>query len=360
MTGDRLIAGRDCMSKRTGAQSGRAAVALLVALGLLAAVAAGLVFGVRALLAQPGDYPGPGSGEVTVEIEPGDSLSAMGETLAAADVVASREAFVTAAEAEPAALSIGPGRYSMRLQMSGAGAVQRLLDPSARVQFRVALPEGLRLPESIEIMARETGLPAAQFEEALADPALQLPPYAGGNPEGYVFPATYTFETDATAAQVVEATVARFDQAATTVDLVDGAAALGLFPDEVVTIASIIQAEVRPEDFTKAARVIYNRLEQGMPLQMDSTVNFALNRSRLAVSLEDLKVDSPYNTYANKGLPPGPINSPGEEALAAALAPADGDWLYFVSVDPGAGVTKFTADYDEFLRFKAEFQASQQ
>jgi UPF0755 protein len=93
---------------------------------------------------------------------------------------------------------------------------------------------------------------------------------------------------------------------------------------------------------------------------MDSTVNFALNRSRLAVSLDDLEVDSPYNTYANKGLPPGPINSPGEEALTAALNPAEGDWLYFVSVDPGAGETKFTADYDEFLRFKAEFQASQQ
>ena len=124
----------------------------------------------------------------------------------------------------------------------------------------------------------------------------------------------------------------------------------------MLTIASIVQAEVPPADFPKAARVIYNRLEQDMPLQMDSTVAYALGINDIQLNEDQLATSSPYNTYANKGLPPGPINSPGEAAMEAALDPAEGDWLYFVTVNPVTGETKFTADYEEFLEFKREFQ----
>jgi Predicted periplasmic solute-binding protein len=102
--------------------------------------------------------------------------------------------------------------------------------------------------------------------------------------------------------------------------------------------------------------VAYNRLEQGLPLQFDSTVNYALGTSTLLVTEDMLDVDSPYNTYRVTGLPPTPINSPGQEAIEAALNPEAGDWLYFVTVDPRTLETRFTASYEEFLVFKAEFQ----
>jgi UPF0755 protein len=127
-------------------------------------------------------------------------------------------------------------------------------------------------------------------------------------------------------------------------------------------IASLVQAEGHPEDFDKVARVIYNRLDEQTwggtygYLQMDATINYALGKSDINLTKEELQnTDSPFNTYRNPGLPPTPINSPGEAAMAAALNPADGDWLYYVTVNPDTGETKFTNDYDEFLRFKAEF-----
>jgi len=113
-----------------------------------------------------------------------------------------------------------------------------------------------------------------------------------------------------------------------------------------------------PNDFAKVARVIYNRLDAEMPLQLDSTVSYALGINDILLNEEQLSTESPYNTYLNAGLPPTPINSPGEAAIDAALAPASGKWLYFVTVDPEAGITKFTKSYDKFLQLKAQFQAN--
>lgn len=128
--------------------------------------------------------------------------------------------------------------------------------------------------------------------------------------------------------------------------------ATGLY--ETITVASIVQAEADTEDdMGKVARVIRNRLARGMPLQMDSTLNYALDRSTLDTSRADTRVKSPYNTYAAAGLPPTPIGNPGEQAVRAALAPPPGDWLYFVTVKPGD--TRFTADYGEHLANVEEF-----
>ena len=131
-------------------------------------------------------------------------------------------------------------------------------------------------------------------------------------------------------------------------------------PEEIVIIASLVEAEARnAEDFGKVARVVYNRLEQGMPLQFDSTVNYALKADKQIVTYEDLSANSPYNTYKHTGLPPAPINSPGLAAMTAAVNPTPGDWLYFVTTDPEKGTTKFTGDYQEFLRFKDELKSNQ-
>ncbi|KMS76395.1 aminodeoxychorismate lyase, partial [Streptomyces leeuwenhoekii] len=123
---------------------------------------------------------------------------------------------------------------------------------------------------------------------------------------------------------------------------------------QAVTIASIVQAEAATEaDMGKVSRVIFNRLGRGMPLQMDSTLNYALNRSTLRTTLKDTRIDSPYNSYQRMGLPPTPIDSPGEAAMRAAINPTPGDWLYFVTVKPGD--TRFTADYREHQRNVEEF-----
>jgi len=127
-------------------------------------------------------------------------------------------------------------------------------------------------------------------------------------------------------------------------------------PYEVMIVASLVQAEVLPEDMRKAAAVIYNRLDEGMPLQFDSTVSYALGITELQLSAEQLETESPYNTYANEGLPPTPINSPGEAAIEAALNPAKANWLYFVTINPETRETKFAKDYDRFLRLKDQLR----
>jgi uncharacterized YceG family protein len=137
-----------------------------------------------------------------------------------------------------------------------------------------------------------------------------------------------------------------------------GADTNGVSVYETVVIASIVQAEADThEDMGKVARVIYNRLDQGMKLQMDSTINYALNRSTLDTSHADTRTDSPYNTYEHKGLPPTPIGNPGEDAIDAAIAPPKGDWLYFVTVAPGD--TRFTDSYEEQKKNVEEFNSRQ-
>jgi len=169
--------------------------------------------------------------------------------------------------------------------------------------------------------------------------------YAGINPEGFVFPATYEFDPGTSAADVLAATVARFEQTAAALDLVTRAEALGVDPLDVVVVASIIEAEVtRPEDRPKVARVLYNRLAQDMRLQLDSTVKYVVGVDNdIFTTAADRAVESPYNTYLVEGLPPGAISSPGEAALTAALHPAAGNWLYFVVVDLANGDTRFSA-----------------
>jgi UPF0755 protein len=125
----------------------------------------------------------------------------------------------------------------------------------------------------------------------------------------------------------------------------------GISPDEFLIIASIVEAEGTPDVFSKIARVIYNRLERKMALQMDSTVHYIKReRGNIALSLAATKIDSPYNTYQRQGLPPGPIGSPTSAAMRATLNPEAGDWLYFITVAPKE--TRFTKSYDEFLQWK--------
>jgi UPF0755 protein len=217
----------------------------------------------------------------------------------------------------------------------------------------------MRLDAMVKVLSNATHISVADLTAVLAKPsALGLPAYAGGNPEGFMFPATYDVEPGNSATGVLTAMVKRFDQAATSVDLVTRAKAVHLTPYQVVIIASIVQAEGTPQDFAQIARAIMNRLSAHMKLQLNSTVNYVLKNNKAQLSTADIATPSPYNTYLVSGLPPGPINSPGEAALNAVLAPAAGNWLYWVTVDPKTGQTKFTNSYAQFLQFKAELKAN--
>jgi UPF0755 protein len=219
------------------------------------------------------------------------------------------------------------------------------------------------MDQTFEAIKEATGLSIKKLEKASEGGEIGLPAYAEDFAEGFLFPAKYELEEGESATQILSRLTARWDKAAANVGLEEGAEQVGFSPYEVMIIASLIQSEGHPEDFDKVARVIYNRLDEDTwggtygYLQLDATVNYVLKSSEINLPTDTIQnTDSPYNTYLYPGLPPTPINSPGEDAMDAALNPADGDWLYYVTVNPDSGETKFTADYEEFLSFRAELE----
>ncbi|TMQ94971.1 endolytic transglycosylase MltG [Actinomadura soli] len=309
----------------------------------------------------PPDYDGQGSGKVTVQIKDGASGSVIGATLEEHRVVKSSRAFVQAYTKEARAASIQPGFYQMRLRMSSAAAMALLLDPKSRAGNQITIPEGRRAVETYELLAKKTGISVKEFQTAAKKPeALGLPPYAKGKVEGYLYPGRYDLDPNGSAEQILKQMVARFNEEAQSVDLVGKAREAGMNPAKVITLASLVQAEGgKPSDLPRISQVIYNRVEKGMPLQFDTTVLYALNKRTLTVTNQDLQVDSPYNTYKHKGLPPGPIASPGPEAIEAALTPEEGTWLFFIATDPTNKITEFATTEAERLRLEKKFRAWQ-
>lgn len=246
------------------------------------------------------------------------------------------------------------------LTVAAAVVVPLLLtrnDEPARPSSLV-IPEGWRASQVYAATDKALDVPPGTTEKAVGSAGLELPGEAGGSPEGYLYPATYPVDAGTTPAYLLSYMVDTANRKLAADDVAEGAERNGVSVYQSVIIASIVQAEAdTPADMGKVARVIYNRLDQDMLLQMDSTLNYALNRSTLNTSTADTRTDSPYNTYEHKGLPPTPIGNPGQDALAAALTPTPGDWLYFVTVAPGD--TRFTDDYEEQKRNVREFNANQ-
>ncbi|MFE7215067.1 endolytic transglycosylase MltG [Streptomyces sp. NPDC001698] len=220
----------------------------------------------------------------------------------------------------------------------------------------LVIPEGWRSGQIYAAIDKALALAPGTAKQSLADAQLNLPNAAEGNPEGYLFPATYPIDDKTTPQSLLTDMVETANKRFTAAPVAAGPERNSMNLYQAITIASIVQAEAASKaDMSKVARVVFNRLEHGMPLQMDSTLNYALNRSTVRMSMEDTRLDSPYNSYQRMGLPPTPIDSPGEEAMRAVTNPAQGDWLYFVTVKPGD--TRFTADYSEHQRNVAEFNA---
>ena len=340
---------------------------------VLALILGAVVFGVtkgaswlKDQFASAPDYPGPGSGKVLLEVRPGDSSTILCREMKQQKVVASVDACITAATGNPDSAKIQVGFYQLKEKMAAEDAIAILVDPKNIRTDTITIPEGLRVTDIVKILASKTKYDASDFEKVLKDPSgLGLPNYANNNAEGYLFPATYPFGPTESPEDMLKDMVDRWQQAADDANLEQAASDLGYTPAELMTVASLVEAEGRGDDMPKIARVIYNRVENpdngetnGL-LQIDATVNYALHRKgTVAVTTDETQnTDSPYNTYLNKGLPPGPIEAPGDEAIAAAAHPADGNWLYYVTVNLKTGLTKFTDNYDEFLTYKNELQS---
>lgn len=336
---------------------GRLTVLAVVAVVMVAILGGGAFaavqhFGGSTTASGPKDYAGDGTGRVVVQVTKGDTATAIAQTLAGKGVVASVDAFVQAATANPKSTSIQPGVYALRMHMSGAAAVALLLTPAAEVTARVTIPEGASVTTRDPgrnipaLVAAATHIPLAQLHAAIAAPStLGLPSYAAGNVQGFLFPATYNVPPGSTATQALRLMTARFAQAATDTELVAGAQARGLTPLQVVTLASIIQGEsASAADGPKVARTFYNRIQAGLPLGSEFTVNFAGNDPA-----------SPYNTYTHKGIPPAPFDSPGQEAITSALHPASGTYLFFITLPQEGDV--FVNTEKEFFDLQAKCKA---
>ena len=333
-----------------------AVVVILAALVLIGALGTGYVF-VKRLVGQPAvtDYPGPGSGPVIVTIDPGSSLSDIGVILAGSDVVLTRKAFVEAATANPAAHTIAAGTYQLLKQMKAADAVTYLIGVTHRLSLHVVVPEGFEVDQVLQALANTNHITKQDLQLASRNiAALKLPPYSTGHLEGFLFPATYDFEPGTTAQKALAAMIDRFNQAAsappTGVGLAAGAAKLKLTPYQVLIVASIVEREAKNlNEYGKVARVVYNRLAKDMPLQMDSTSQYAVDSHKLHLSIENVNDDS-YNSYKHNGLPPTPIANPGQASMLAALNPDDGAWLYFIAFKDGT--TRFATTYRDFVKLK--------
>ena len=347
--------------KRKSAMRRAAPWLALAVLAIVLGVAGAGFFYVWRTYLHPADYSGPGTGSVVVHIEPGETAAQVGQQLLNLGVVASVRAFSNAAKASGHGSSLEPGYYRLHKHMAATLAFALLLKPSSRVQLSVVIPEGMRLSEIIAALGKATGN-LKGYQHAIRDvSALNLPSYAKGNPEGYLFPATYTVQPGTPPVQVLRAMVQRFKQEAQSVNLPAAAAHGQISQGDAIIVASLIQAEGRrPQDLQKIARVIYNRLNAKMALQLDTTVLYARHSRAADVTVAQTKsTKSAYNTYLHAGLPPGPIDSPGAAAIQAALhpAPPSDNWIYFLTVNPNTGLTKFTNSFAVFQTYEAQLAA---
>lgn len=350
--------------KKRGGKRRSGCACLVVSVVMVGGVGAAGYFGYDFYQSRFGsspDYAGKGTGEVQVEIPEGASQSDMGDALKEAGVIKSSGAFVDAAGENDKALSIQAGTYTLRKQMSASAAIDLMLDPSSDNSLIVA--EGLRASKVYSLVDKKLDVPEGTTKKAAKTEDLGLPKWAKNKPEGFLFPSKYSVSERSEPEDVLREMVKRAKAEHSKVDLSSKAKQHGKDPGEIIAIASLIQAEAQEDDeFGKVSRVIYNRLDQGMALGFDSTINYALGRSSLDTTVEDTRLKSPYNTYRHQGLPPGPIGNPGHQAIEAALGPTKGNWLYFVTVKPGD--TRFSdtkAEHDRHVRdFNEEQRAKKE
>ncbi|MFK0238477.1 endolytic transglycosylase MltG [Streptomyces vinaceus] len=363
--------GRRGRSKDKQPKRRNGAACLIAAVVIIGVLGGGGYYGldyIKSKFSTGEDYAGEGEGSVTIDIPKGTGMGEMGRILKAHGVVKSADAFVAAAKANPKGGAIQAGSYTMKQHMSGKAAVDLMVGGAGvnaldvipgwkTSQVYKAIDERLKLKEGTtkDVATKEAknlGLPDWAANKDLKDPL-----------EGFLYPARYDLNKDATPQSMLKQMVAKSNEAYESADVKGQASKLGLSsPLQLITVASLVQAEGKYQhDFDKISRVVYNRLKPGNTetyglLDFDSTVNYMRGQSTLDVgSVNDLrKLDDPYNTYKIKGLPPGPIGSPGPDALKSAINPATGPWYYFVSVNENE--TLFAVTNEEHNRNRQKYE----
>ncbi|MEV0978420.1 endolytic transglycosylase MltG [Streptomyces sp. NPDC049915] len=318
------------------------------------------------------DYAGDGTGEtVTIEIPKGAGGYDIGRRLKAAGVVKSVDAFVSAQQQNPKGNSIQAGAYILRKQMSAASAVEMMLDPKS--QNNIMVTPGERNARVYAAIDQKLGLSTGTTKDTAEKQyrSLGLPSWANNSSdikdplEGFLAPGTYPAAKGMKPETVLKDMVTQASEAYGRYDLKGKAASLGLKdPLQLVTVASLVQAEGKThDDYRKMAEVVYNRLkptntETNQLLQFDSTFNYLKGESNIHIATREIyRNKDPYNTYTNKGLPPGPIGNPGDDAMKAALNPTHDGWIYFVATD-GVSNTEFARTLAEFNKLKDKFNES--
>ena len=296
------------------------------------------------------DYKGPGDKAVTFTVKTGQATDQIARNLVKKDIVKSESAFTSAIAAASATLY--PGVYALKTHMRAADVVKILSDQSKAGGF-AEVKAGERVSDVIANAAKASGQDVSEFKVIIDGGGKGiLPDEANGKFEGWLEPGTYEVQgksAETIIKDMVDARVAKLD--ALNVPA-------GSERERILIIASIAESEANnPDDCGKVARVILNRIDQDMPLGMDSTVayGFGINGSQLTdEQLQD--GSNPYNTRVNKGLTPTPISNPGDSAIQAAMNPPEGKWLYFVTTNLKTGETKFVETEDEFWKIRDEYK----
>lgn len=280
------------------------------------------------------DYNQEAGPETTITIVEGDDGAAVARKMLEADIVKSFDAVYR--EMLNADFTIYPGTYKFPTKISGAQALRILIEGKNRVVNQVTIPEGKRIQQIVPLVSEALGLAEADLFAAL-DSQLDRIDERAPSLEGYLFPATYTFDPNVTAETVIATMVDRMEAELQSFgrELKDS--------HDLLSLAALIQAEGKhKEDFFKISRVFANRLDRGMLLQSDPTVKYRYQgeQSNFTDGVKD--ASNPFNTYIYKGIPVGPVGNPGSLAIEAALRPADGNWLFFVAINLKTGETVFS------------------
>lgn len=301
-------------------------------------------------------------GTVTVEVKKGDSLYELSVILEREKVITSAPLFRLAAEREGIDRSLLPGRYEF-LRSSDNKTVIEIIKKGPLIKYvKVTIPEGWTSKQIAARLSSAVGISEKEFLEKVLSGNGNfrnhfsfLKENQGKNLEGYLFPKTYIIKEGIGVDEIISLLLTQFQKETQNINF-DKAKSMGYNLHQIIIVASLVERETKiPEEREIVASVIYNRLKRGMKLQIDATIQYALGEQKEVLTLEDLKIDSKYNTYLYFGLPPGPICNPGRDSIIAAANPAKTDFLYYVLITKD-GKHDFTNNYEDFLKAKKKYK----
>jgi UPF0755 protein len=315
---------------------------------LITGLCALLLFGFLRLQPNNDFSPNNPGSEILFLVQDGELGSSIAQNLENQGVVKSAAKFIEEFNRDPKASGISPGSHSIQTQIPARTAIEQLLDPK-RMKSALVVREGSTFASVLSLLKTNENIARTKTGYGAVKPVYANP---RNSLEGSLFPARYSFEANTSVERALKTMVAKAKSEYTRLGVDAGFDKYK--PFEVLTIASMVQIEGDPSNFSKVARVIYNRLRIGMALQLNATVQYATNsQGQIMLSNKATKINSPYNTYRFAGLPPTPIANPSNDAIVATLNPANGDWLYFITVAPKD--TRFTKDFTEFSEWNTEF-----